>query len=103
MWAEYLEIKGHQVTSCGSLKALREYLETNPKADLAFVDWSLPDASGDQAVAVLHTALPDCKVVAATGMGPAAAQLTGVHHVLSKPFKITRLHDVVVELTGDAS
>ena len=95
-------MRGHKVRVCGSLRALRDCLEEGDEPDLAFVDWSLPDATGAEVASLLQERMPGCKIVAATGLAPAATQLSGVDMVLTKPFKITRLHEVVLELTDDA-
>ena len=92
---EFLTAKGHQVASCGSLSGLREWLDAGHQADVAFLDWTLPDATGDVAAALLRAARPTCTIVAATGLSAADLDHTNIDDVLSKPFRIKTLHEVI--------
>jgi len=102
MWSEYLRSLGHNVWSFGTLSSLQIWLAQDNTADIAFVDWHLPDAIGTDTVAAIRSRLPDCKIVAATGLAASQLVQSDVDYVLSKPFRIATLRDVVDRFTGDA-
>lgn len=90
VWAEYLRRAGHAVTVLRSRADALAWLDGGWRADVALVDWSLPD--GD-AGAILDALRPPCRVAVTTGHGDDVTDAirSRVERVIRKPFPLRDL------------
>ena len=91
--AEFLEIKGYEVNEAESLAEAVAQVQGGFEPGVAIIDWTLPDATGADAVAAMRNLCPSTALILATGHGAAVTKdLEGeVRTILRKPFKLTEL------------
>lgn len=95
---ELLEAFDHQVYTAGSGKNALEVMgEHGPEIDLALLDLSLPDISGEGLLAELLRLYPGLKVVLCTGslVDDHLRQHPAVKGFLAKPFDFGELRSTV--------
>ena len=102
-YERYLTRAGYEVRSAGDLAEARAALET-AGVDIAFVDFALPDGTGDELIewATTHNRIQTAYCVTANADCQTAVQVTraGCADVLEKPIQLKRLTALVEQHTG---
>jgi CheY-like chemotaxis protein len=74
--------------------------------DLVLTDLAMPGLSGLEVARELHKAQPDLPVILVTGwqasLDQADLDRAGIEHVLSKPFRIEQLTDIVRSIASQS-
>lgn len=99
-----LAFDGHQVETAGSGKAALE-LFGKGKYDLVITDYAMPAMKGDELAIAIKSLAPEQPVVLITAyaemLKSAATPLTGVDHIVSKPFLLEDLRTAIEKATGE--
>lgn len=98
LWREVLEASGHEVVTAGSVAEVREAVGAGLRADVAIVDWTLPDGRGSDVREALRAGHVHCPVVFASGLGPLLPDGHGGVRVLTKPFRVKTLIEIIDEV-----
>lgn len=100
LWSEVLELSGHSVAAAGSVAEAGAVLRSGVLPRMALVDWSLPDGSGAEVVALLHERAPDCSIVRVTGGADPPYEGPGspLAADLRKPFRLSELRRLLAVL-----
>ncbi len=97
--AETLGAAGHEVTEAQDAASALAALEKTPDPDLVLLDFRLPDSNDLGLLAKIRSLAPASAVVMMTAFGTpevtAAALQLGACKVLSKPFNMHDLEDIV--------
>lgn len=101
LWREVLANAGHHVIEAGSVRDVRTWAP-GAVADVAVVDWTLPDGNGRAVLDVLRGSGIQCPVVYASGYGASLPRGHGGDAILAKPFRVRELVQLVATLTGGA-
>lgn len=99
LWREVLANAGHRVHEAGSVAEVRAWA-TDGQADVAIVDWTLPDGTGGDVRDLLRAAGLTCPVLFASGYGASLPRGHGGDAILAKPFRVRDLLQAVDRLTG---
>lgn len=98
-----LSFDGHRVETASSGREALNMFEKG-KYDLVITDYSMPSMKGDELAATIKAQVPDQPVVMITAyaeMLKASGQpMTGVDHVISKPFLLEHLRDAIEKTTS---
>ncbi len=78
-----LKSEGFEVTTVGSAAELASELAVGPP-DLVVLDQELPDASGEELIAVIKAAAPACRIILFSGREPEADASSEVFARVSK-------------------
>ena len=81
-------------------EAIEVFRAQSESVVLVLLDLGMPEMSGYAALVEMLMIDPDVKVVVITGLEPDMNRLSGVQHVLTKPFLAQDLTDVVEEVLG---
>ena len=104
VFAKILRMAGHEVVEAiDGAEALRVCSEEHP--DLVITDLLMPEVSGFEVIEKLRVGCPDTRIIAVAGTGSELldrAQSLGADRVLSKPFHVQEVLDVVKELLAEA-
>lgn len=99
-----LAFDGHQVETAGSGKSALA-LFAKGKYDLIITDYAMPAMKGDELAIAIKSMAPEQPVVLITAyaemLKSAATPLTGVDHIVSKPFLLEDLRTAIEKATGD--
>lgn len=100
IWAELLEIQGHDVRVARTVSMARG-LDVHD-VDVAVIDWTLPDGSGAEVIANMRQRGFDAKLVITTGHGgdEVPEGTSGADVVMRKPFRVRELRQVIGDLTS---
>ena len=97
--AETLGAAGHEVTEAQDAVSAIAALETTPDPDVVLLDFRLPDSNDLGLLAKIRDLAPASAVVMMTAFGTpevtAGALQLGACQVLSKPFNMHDLEDIV--------
>ena len=97
--AETLGAAGHRVTEAEDAASALQAMRTEPDPDLVLLDFRLPDSNDLGLLAKIREMAPSSAVIMMTAYGTpdvtAGALELGVQKVLSKPFNMHDLEDVV--------
>ena len=97
--AETLGAAGHEVTAAPDAASALAALETTPGPDVVLLDFRLPDSNDLGLLAKIRGLAPASAVVMMTAFGTpeviAGALQLGACRVLSKPFNMHDLEDIV--------
>ncbi len=97
--AETLGAAGHDVTEASDAASALAALEKTPDPDLVLLDFRLPDSNDLGLLAKIRSLAPASAVVMMTAFGTpevtAGALRLGACKVLSKPFNMHDLEDIV--------
>jgi CheY-like chemotaxis protein len=97
-----LDFDGHVVVTAESGKEALALLEKN-QFDLIITDFEMPGMKGDELAAAIKTRTPTQPVVMITAyaemLRASRKPLTGVDHVISKPFLLENLREVIAKVT----
>jgi DNA-binding NtrC family response regulator len=97
--AETLGAAGHQVTEAQDAASALAALEATPDPDVVLLDFRLPDSNDLGLLAKIRRLAPTSSVVMMTAFGTpevtAGALELGACKVLSKPFNMHDLEDIV--------
>ena len=98
-----LSFDGHRVDTASSGKEALSLFEKG-KYDLIITDYSMPNMKGDELAATIKSIAPDQPIVMITAyaeMLKASGQpMTGVDHVISKPFLLEHLREAIEKTTA---
>jgi CheY-like chemotaxis protein len=101
-----LEFDGHIVQTAGSGKEAMGILE-GTKFDLVITDFEMPMMKGDELAAAIKTRDPRQPVVLITAyaemLQASGNPLTGIDHVISKPFLLENLREAIAKTTAVAA
>lgn len=96
-----LEFDGHEVKTVLSGKEALAMLERE-KFDLILSDYDMPEMKGDELAAAIKARSPKQPVVLITAyaemLEASGNPLTGVDHVISKPFLLENLREAVAKV-----
>jgi len=96
---ETLGAAGHQVSEAQDAASALMALETEPAPDVVLLDFRLPDSHDLELLATIRRLAPESAVVMMTAFGTpdatAGALQLGARKVLSKPFNMFDLDDIV--------
>jgi CheY-like chemotaxis protein len=99
-----LAFDGHQVETAGSGKSALA-LFAKGKYDLIITDYAMPAMKGDELAIAIKSMAPEQPVVLITAyaemLKSAATPLTGVDHIVSKPFLLEDLRMAIEKATAD--
>jgi two-component system, OmpR family, response regulator len=99
-----LAFDGHQVETAGSGKSALA-LFAKGKYDLIITDYAMPAMKGDELAIAIKSMAPEQPVVLITAyaemLKSAATPLTGVDHIVSKPFLLEDLRMAIEKATGE--
>jgi PAS domain S-box-containing protein len=97
---EILSLAGHNVTSAADARQALDLFEREA-FDLVFTDLSMPEISGWEVAKIIKEKDPDLPVILVTGWGvrtePERLRDKGIDMVISKPFQVNRILNLVVE------
>jgi two-component system response regulator (stage 0 sporulation protein F) len=97
--AETLGAAGHQVVEAEDAASALQAITAAPHPDLVLLDFRLPDSNDLGLLAKIRQIAPDTRVVMMTAFGAAdvtaGALKLGASRVLTKPFNMRDLEDVV--------
>jgi len=95
----YLELRGMTVTEAESLQTAREMIG-RAAADVAIVDFSLPDGDGLELLEHIKSTDPDVPVIVLTGQGSIELAVRAIkeraEQFLTKPVELSALHTLLV-------
>ena len=101
-----LSFDGHRVETAGSGREALSMFEKG-KYDLVITDYSMPNMKGDELAASIKAKVPEQPIVMITAyaeMLKASGQpMTGVDHVISKPFLLEHLREAIEKTTSGQS
>ena len=93
-----LKFCGHQVETAASAKEALDLLEKS-RFDLVIVDYAMPEMKGDKLAAIIKSRIatqPIAMITASASMLQSSENpLTGVDVLISKPFQLDELREVV--------
>jgi two-component system, NtrC family, response regulator AtoC len=96
-----LEFDGHVVETVGTAKEALARLEKG-KFDLVITDFEMPTMKGDELAAAIKARDPKQPVIMITAyaemLQAAGNPLTGVDHVVSKPFLLENLREAIARV-----
>lgn len=99
---DFLERDGHRVLESTSGEAAVSLVETEP-LDVVILDKEMPGTNGLDVLAFLHHRCPGIPVIFVTAFGgPRVAEEAlrrGASRYLEKPFRVSRILEVVQEVT----
>jgi len=100
--AETLGAAGHEVLEAEDAASALRAIQNQPDANVVLLDFRLPDSNDLELLAKIRQIAPDAAVVMMTAFGTpdvtAGALKLGASRVLSKPFNMHDLEDVVRSL-----
>ena len=91
---------GHDVEVANSAGAALSVFAKD-KFDLIFTDYSMPGMKGDELAAAIKAVAPNQPVMMISGYAPERDALRSVDFVLSKPFDLGDLREVVSRFSQD--
>ena len=105
MLSEALKLQGHEIMSASNGRAGLELYQAH-KADVVVTDIIMPEMDGIESILELRQDLPELKIIAISGgsqyVGPmdylVSAKTLGAQRILTKPFELEELFQVIREL-----
>ena len=98
-----LAFDGHQVETASSGRDALALFDKG-KYDLVITDYAMPVMKGDELAASIKQRSPGQPVVLITAyaemLKSAETPLTGVDHIISKPFLLENLREAIEKMTG---
>jgi len=102
--AETLTDRGYDVVETGDACGARAAVRNGPPFDVVLLDYRLPDSDDLALLASIRDAVPRARVIMMTAFGKPeivrAALDLGVYTVVSKPFEMRAIADLVGEAAG---
>jgi CheY-like chemotaxis protein len=96
-----LAFDGHQVETANSGREALALFDKG-KFDIVITDFAMPVMKGDELAATIKARVPDQPVVMITAyaemLQSSGNPLTGVDHMISKPFLLENLRDAIVKV-----
>ncbi len=97
--SEDLRDVGFEVTAANDGDEALGYLREGRQFDLLFTDIRMPGATdGWELARAARRLLPEIRVIYATGLGDAANGLTEGERYVRKPYSLSELHKVLMQL-----
>ena len=100
LWSEILQGEGYDIHAVSSVAEAMDWIIREDQPDLAIVDWGLPDGQGGQVVRELRDRGMVGGVLLSSGMGSQLPDGHGADRVLSKPFRVRDLLQMLTELAS---
>ncbi|HJZ76053.1 MAG TPA: response regulator [Vicinamibacterales bacterium] len=101
---ETLSDRGYDVVETGDASGARSAVHGSPPFDVVLLDYRLPDSNDLSLVASIRGAAPGAQVIMMTAFGKPEmvrdALDLGVYSVVSKPFEMRAIADLVAEAAG---
>ncbi len=98
-----LNFDGHEVETAASGKAALDLFAPG-KYDLVITDYAMPQMKGDELALQLRSRAPQQPIVLITAyaemLKSSDSPLTGIHSVVSKPFRLDDLRSAVANATS---
>jgi len=93
-----LEKAGHTALEAGDgSEAVEVFRVRQEEIDLVLLDLGMPKMSGYEALAEMQVLDPDVSIAIITGLTPDADRLPGVQAILTKPFSVKNILQLVEE------
>jgi CheY-like chemotaxis protein len=101
-----LNFDGHSVETANCGKDALSMLAKS-QFDLVITDFEMPEMKGDELAAAIKARSPDQRVVMITAyaemLQASGSALTGVDHMISKPFLLENLREAIAKVTPVAA